>query len=182
MVLTELYILILLVFTIIAAIVAVETKSLISSVISLGAVGVGVSISFLFLRAPDLAIVQIAVEVLLLIFLIRATIGREVVSVKGNIPWQNFLIALILSIMLFMFGVFALKDLPGFGNPIISQVKEAPSNIYIEKGLKETGAANIVTSVILDYRGYDTLGEITVLFTAILGVLTILRGKSKKGA
>ena len=181
MVLTEFYLVLLLVFMIIGAIVAAETKSLISSVISLGVIGVGMSISFLFLNAPDLAIVQIAVEVVYLIFLIRATIGREVISVKGNVPWQNFLIAFILIIALFVFGTFALQELPEFGNAIISQVKEAPSNMYLENGLKETGAANIVTSVILDYRGYDTLGEITVLFTAILGALTILRGKSKKG-
>jgi multicomponent Na+:H+ antiporter subunit B len=180
MVLTEFYLIILLVFMIIGALVAAETKSLISSVISLGAVGVGVSISFLFLNAPDLAIVQIAVEVVYLIFFIRATIGREVISVKGNIPWQNLIVALILIVILFVFGIVALQDLPNFGNPIIAQVKEAPSNLYIEKGLQETGAANIVTSVILDYRGYDTLGEATVLFSAILGALTILRGKSKK--
>ncbi len=181
MVLTELYLVLLLVFMIIGALVAAETKSLISSVISLGAVGVGMSIAFLFLNAPDLAIVQIAVEVVYLIFLIRATIGREVVSVKGNVAWQNFLIALILIVILFVFSIVALQDLPEFGNAIISQVKEAPSNMYLEKGFEETGAANIVTSIILDYRAYDTLGEVTVLFAAILGTLTILRGKSKKG-
>ncbi|MCP4340762.1 MAG: DUF4040 domain-containing protein, partial [Desulfobulbaceae bacterium] len=124
MVLTELYLVLLLVFMIIGALVAAETKSLISSVISLGVVGVGMSIAFLFLHAPDLAIVQIAVEVVYLIFLIRATIGREMISVKGNIPWQNFLIALILIFFLFVFGIGALQDLPKFGTPIISQVKE----------------------------------------------------------
>jgi len=182
MVLIEFYLVILSVFMMIGAVVAAETKSLISSVISLGVVGVGVSISFLFLSAPDLAIVQIAVEVVYLIFFIRATIGREVISVKGNIPWPNLVVAFILILTLFVFGAVAFQDLPGFGTPIIAQVKEAPSNIYLEKGLKETGAANIVAAIILDYRGYDTLGEATVLFTAILGALTILRGKSKKGA
>jgi multisubunit Na+/H+ antiporter MnhB subunit len=40
---------------------------------------------------------------------------------------------------------------------------------------QETGAANIVASIVLDYRAYDTMGEVTVLFTAILGALTVLR-------
>lgn len=180
MVVTELYFVVLLVFMIIGALVAAETKSLISSVISFGAVGVGMSISFLFLNAPDLAIVQISVEVVLLIFLIRATIGREITSVKGNIPGFNMLIALVLLGVFLVFGIMALQELPEFGQAVIAQVQEAPSNTYLGNGLKETGAANIVTSVILDYRAYDTLGEATVLFTAILGALTILRGKAKK--
>ncbi len=45
---------------------------------------------------------------------------------------------------------------------------------YINKGREETGATNIVTSVVLNYRGFDTLGEITILFIAALGVGAIL--------
>ncbi len=66
---------ILLLFIIIAALIAVETKNLLSAVISIGAVGFGASIMFLFLRAPDIAITQIAVEVLGLIILIRVCLG-----------------------------------------------------------------------------------------------------------
>ena len=54
------------------------------------------------------------------------------------------------------------------------------SKRYIASGLQETGAANLVASVILDYRAYDTLGEVTVLFTCIMGALVILRKPSKK--
>ena len=46
---------------------------------------------------------------------------------------------------------------------------------YIEKGLQETGAVNIVTGMILDYRAFDTLGESSVLFTAAMVVLLLLR-------
>jgi len=45
---------------------------------------------------------------------------------------------------------------------------------YIEKGSEETGSRNLVTAIIMDYRLYDTIGEVTVLFTAILGVTLIL--------
>ncbi len=45
----------------------------------------------------------------------------------------------------------------------------------IENGQNDTAANNIVTSIVFDYRGYDTLGEATVLFTAIAGVLVVLR-------
>jgi multisubunit Na+/H+ antiporter MnhB subunit len=62
-------------------------------------------------------------------------------------------------------------------------VQSAPSNQYLADGLKQTGSANIVTSVLLDYRAFDTLGEATVLFAAVLGALAVLRGRawSKRG-
>jgi multisubunit Na+/H+ antiporter MnhB subunit len=46
--------------------------------------------------------------------------------------------------------------------------------------LQQTGAANLVTSVILDYRAFDTLGEATVLFTAAMAVLTVVRRVGRK--
>jgi len=178
---TEISIMVLLVFMIVGALIAAETKSLLSSVISLGAVGVGVSIAFLFIAAPDLAIVQVSVEVLLLLFFIRATIGREVEHVKGQIRWPGLLVAILLCAGVLAFGVYALGSLPSFGSPVISTVKGAPSNLYLEHSLKETGAPNVVAGIILDYRGYDTLGEATVLFASILGALAILRGRARRG-
>ena len=64
--------------------------------------------------------------------------------------------------------------LPQFGEPLMNTAQ-----YYLNNGAADTGAANLVTSIILDYRAYDTLGEIMVLFTAILGALTVLRIKSK---
>lgn len=46
---------------------------------------------------------------------------------------------------------------------------------YIEHGVDEVGGTNIVTDIVFDYRGYDTLGEATVLFTAIAGATALLR-------
>ena len=48
------------------------------------------------------------------------------------------------------------------------------ANYYIKKGIEETGAVNIVTSVVLNYRGFDTLGEVTVLFIAAIGLGAVL--------
>ena len=55
-----------------------------------------------------------------------------------------------------------------------------PSKTYVREGMERTGAANIVTAILLDFRAYDTLGEATVLFCAILGALAILRQKARK--
>jgi multicomponent Na+:H+ antiporter subunit B len=51
---------------------------------------------------------------------------------------------------------------------------------YIEKGVEETGAVNIVTSVVVNYRGFDTLGEVTVLFIASIGLGAVLTAGLKE--
>lgn len=74
----------------------------------------------------------------------------------------------------------AVSYLPTFGqaeNPVNNEV----SARYIENGLQETGAVNIVTGMILDYRAFDTLGESHVLFIATCTVLILLRSDRKKG-
>jgi len=53
---------------------------------------------------------------------------------------------------------------------------------YINEGVKETGSANIVTSVVVSYRGFDTLGEVTVLFIAAIGLGAVLTNTTKKEA
>ena len=74
----------LILLTVIAAIITVVTPNLLYSIISLGAVGFLLAIAFLFLAAPDIAIVQIGVEVVSLVILIRATLGRETQMVKAS--------------------------------------------------------------------------------------------------
>lgn len=160
----------LLLFMVLGAIVAVEIEDLLSSVIAVGAVGLGLSLAFLILKAPDLAITQLVVEILCLIILIRATIKKDIPLIRDG-RWLFNTIATLSFIALFLiFAYFALKELPNFGQPIMRVAKE-----YIEKGLQKTGATNIVASIILDFRGYDTLGEATILFTAVMGVLAVIR-------
>ena len=66
------------------------------------------------------------------------------------------------------------------GEPLEQRAWDAPALTYIDKGTEQTGAGNIVTAVLLDYRGYDTLGEATVLFTAVVGAVALLRRKSRR--
>jgi len=69
-------------------------------------------------------------------------------------------------------------EMPPYGtpNPTFNYVMER----YNKHGLEETGATNIVTGIILDYRAYDTLIETTVLFTATMGALLTLRARRDK--
>jgi multisubunit Na+/H+ antiporter MnhB subunit len=86
----------------------------------------------------------------------------------------------VIVLVILLAGMHVFEQLPVFGSPVFAETAGAASQTYLNKGLEQTGAANIVASVILDYRAYDTLGEATVLFTSIIGVTVILRGKSRK--
>ncbi|MGE5279779.1 MAG: hydrogen gas-evolving membrane-bound hydrogenase subunit E [Deltaproteobacteria bacterium] len=170
----ELYIL--LVFMIIGAIIAVEVKDLLSSVVAVGAVGLALCMAFLVLKAPDVAITQLVVELLALIILIRATLKRDLpFSTSGRWFFNTFITAVFITVFL-MAAVMCLGDLPAFGHPLMRV-----ASMYLKEGLVKTGATNMVAAVILDFRAFDTLGEATVLFTAVIGVLAIVRRTGRKG-
>lgn len=88
---------------------------------------------------------------------------------------------LILAIaLLAIFGIFlAIAELPPYGmvdNPIHNEVSER----YINNSLEDTGVPNMVTSIVLDYRAYDTMFETIVLFTATLAVMVTLKPFKKE--
>lgn len=73
--------------------------------------------------------------------------------------------------------IFSTFDMPDWGDPA-SPASVHVSPRYIERTLSETATPNAVTSVLADYRGYDTLGETTVIFTA--GIVCIMLLRSRK--
>ncbi|MCK9275130.1 MAG: hypothetical protein M0P57_08570 [Syntrophales bacterium] len=76
---------------------------------------------------------------------------------------------------LLMYGT---ADMPDWGDPN-SPANSRISPRYIEKTEIETATPNIVTSILADYRGYDTLGETTVIFTAGVSCILLLRRRRK---
>jgi multicomponent Na+:H+ antiporter subunit B len=169
----ELYLI--LILMIIGAIVAMEIEDSLSSVIALGAVGIGLTLEFLLLRAPDLAITQLVVEILSVIILIKATVGAKVPQERINTRAVYFIFASLFTVMFLAFSYKAIAQLPVFGSPIMKMGSQ-----YIQEAVKKTSATNIVAAIILDFRGYDTLGEATILFTSVIGVLAVLRMIGRK--
>ena len=173
----------LMIFMIIASLKALMTKNLLSAAISLGAVGIGVSLVFLLLRAPDATIPHIVVEILVLLLLIRGTIWGGVRMVSGQRDIFGASVAAVLVLLLLVMLVPVFNEIP-FGAETSWEAKagqmEYSSGYYLNNGLKR-GSPNIVTAILLDYRAYDTLGEATVLFTAIIGTLVLLRRQARKG-
>jgi multicomponent Na+:H+ antiporter subunit B len=163
------------IFMIIGAIIAIRVKDLLSSVIAVGVTGLGVCLTFLVLKAPDLAITQLVVEVLCLIILIRATIRKDLpFSTSGRWFFNTLITLVFIGVFLWMSHI-ALKEMPAFGYPIMKVAKT-----YLVEGLVRTGATNLIAAVILDFRAYDTLGEATILFTAVIGVLAVMRKIGRK--
>ena len=158
-----------------AALIAVEVKDLLSSVIAIGAVGIGLALAFLVMKAPDLAIMQLVVEILSLIILIRATIRKDLpFSSSGR--WAFNTISTVLFIAVFLgLSYFPLKDMQRFGEPLMRV-----SKTYIAEGLARTGAYNILAAITINFRALDTLGETTAFFAAVIGVLAIARRVARK--
>jgi len=160
---------------IVASIIAVEARDLLSTVISVAAAGAGLSIIFLLLGAPDLAITQVVVEVLSLAILIRATVTRKDTTYEAR-P-SSFAVAggLVFCALLFAVCLYAFKGLVPFGDP-----KMTMGLPYLANTFERTGAANAVMGVLLDFRAYDTLGEASVIFTSIIGAYVLLRHVGRK--
>jgi multicomponent Na+:H+ antiporter subunit B len=201
---TDLQLTALLVFMIFGAIIAVEGRDLLSSVISAGLVGFGASIGFLMLGAPELAVTQVVVEITCLVILIRATVVRDETVVhryKDTFAVAAGLLAVGVVLVAAM-AVYVQKGpgrgLPPFGQPVALQPlgeagKAAPrggpsglSRRYLDEGAAGPAdrpapvhLANRVSAVLLDYRAFDTLGQMAVLTTAIVGAMVILRKRGK---
>ena len=115
----------------------------------------------------------------------KKKIYERVFDVEHNAEMRLFqkiyrLFSVLFCISLVLVLLTGVSYLPTFGhaeNPVNNEVPQR----YIENGLQETGAVNIVTGMILDYRAFDTLGESHVLFIATCTVLILLRIDKKKG-
>jgi len=174
----ELTISIILVFMIIGAIYALHAKDLLSAVVAMGIVGYGLVICFLLLKAPDLAIVQIVVETITLVIMVAVVLDstREEIAITLD---RRAIIQMIAGFIvfagLFYFFILAIEHLDPLGAHTLRM-----SETYVNGAVELTGSVNLVTGVLFDFRAYDTLGEAVILYTAALGVLTLLRIKGKK--
>jgi multicomponent Na+:H+ antiporter subunit A len=87
----------------------------------------------------------------------------------------NTISAFVVFAGLFYFYMLAIRNLDPLGAHSLRM-----SEAYVHGAVEKTGSVNLVTGVLFDFRAYDTLGEAVILYTAALGVLTLLRIKGKK--
>ncbi|MCX7771072.1 MAG: DUF4040 domain-containing protein [Proteobacteria bacterium] len=170
--------LLLLVLLVIFALYAVYETDLLSSVVILSAFSLIMTIVWTRLNAVDVAFTEASVGagVSTIIFLsaLSRTKRREEITRNGKkLNIYNFLASLIVIFTgsVLIYGTFDMPDFGDFDAPVNNAI--APRYIY--GSMAELGIKNFVTSILAAYRGYDTLGETTVIFTAGVAVVILLR-------
>ena len=165
---------ILIIFMIIIAIVAVELKDMISSVIAIGALGLMLSLSFLLLKSPDLAFILLIVEVVTLTFLVKATLETSHVAQRGTEIMFNIVVLIFICFFLIL-SYAALRQISEFGSPIMRLGKN-----YIDEVAARTNSTNVVSAISVFFRGYDSLGGLLILFAVTIGIKSITDQTGRK--
>jgi multicomponent Na+:H+ antiporter subunit B len=102
------------------------------------------------------------------------------IDIEENTRWQQMkkILSVALTVAFISILLIALSEGPTFGNAS-NPANNYVSSRYIDQGISDTGAINIVTGIVLDYRAFDTFGEAAVLFAAVISVIIVLN-KSKE--
>lgn len=180
--------LLLMAILIITAIAVAFTKRNLTAIIIFTTYSLVMSILWILIKSPDLAITEAAVGAgitSLLFYITLRDVGELVSTTKvkkrkkskkteSNLAYNFFSILFTLGIVsILLYTISFLPEQGGFNVPALNEVFDR----YVSSGVEETGAINIVAAVILDYRAFDTFGEATMLFTATMGVVSLLRKK-----
>ena len=168
--------LVLIVFVFLTAIAALRVQELVSAIFLLGAYSFFIALLWATLGALDVSFTEAMVGVgastiFMILGLFRAK--RHVAKAKPS-RVRGYALALI--ILIAGFFVWGSMDLPAFGNA------QAAANAYLSpyyliNSIKDMHTPNAVTAIVVDYRGFDTLIETAVIFTAAVSCLVIMKEK-----
>jgi multicomponent Na+:H+ antiporter subunit B len=131
---------------------------------------------YVVMDAVDVAFTEAAVgagiSTVLMLETLALTTGQE------KVKRRNGLVPFIMVVVTGAVLIYGTLDMPSYGDPG-APIHRHVAPRYIEESGREVGVPNIVTSVLASYRSHDTLGEVTVIFTATVGVLALI-GRSRR--
>lgn len=170
----QLIIIILLAFLLSIAIGIIVLQDLLSAVILLGLYSLVAAVVFVVMDAVDVAFTEAAVgsgiSTILLLGALSFTQPGQTPRRRHNSPMALLFVVLTGSLL-----IYGTLDMPWYGSSE-SPAQSHPeiARHYLLESAQETGLPNVVTSVLASYRGYDTLGETVVVFTAGIAVISLL--------
>lgn len=162
---------------VVAAVGASITRRRIAAALMLGAVGFAMAAFYVVQGAPDLALTQFAIETLatVLFVLVLRFLPREFVDERAAIRLP---IRLVVAGMTFV-GIFVFALVAAQARSDVPQTSVSAE--MIERSVPDGEGSNVVNVILVDFRGFDTLGEITVLAVAALGLVALARAARRPG-
>ena len=161
----------------VTAIAAVRLRDLFAVAMMFGIYSLLAAVMFVLLDAVDVAFTEAAVGVGISTVLMLGTIGLVGRYERGAVRSSVLPLAVVVATGATL--IYGTLDMPHFGDPT-APVHQHVAPVYITESPQQTGIPNVVTSILASYRGYDTLGELAVIFTAGVGVLALLGLRRRK--
>lgn len=164
----------LLVFVVSSALATAFLRDVLGSIIAFSAYSLGIAIVWVFLRAPDVGLTEAAVGAGVMTVLFLVTIAKTTrPSDERSLERVNYR-AVGVAIALVVVLSTTLFALPPVGAADSAVVTDDVTRYYLENAYEETEVKNVVTAVLAAYRGFDTLGEVVVVYTAGVSLLLVL--------
>ncbi len=138
------------------------------SVIMLSVAGLMVALTFARFSAPDLALTQISVEIVTIVLLLLA-----LYFLPQHSPAESSRLRILRDALL---AITAGAGTAAIAWALMTRPLHSISSFFLDNSVSGGGGANVVNVILVDFRGFDTLGEITVLAIAALGVYALLDG------
>jgi multicomponent Na+:H+ antiporter subunit A len=156
----------------VAALAATLVKSRLTALVLVGVVGTGMALLFVFFSAPDLALTQLMIEVLSVVLLVMVLYRLpRVVRRSGMVSrLRDLVLAVAVGAMMTGFVLTAAR---------VARDDDV-SAYHLAQSVPAAHGRNVVNVILVDFRALDTLGEITVLAAAGLGVIALMRGRRGK--
>lgn len=157
---------------------AIRLRDLFAVVMLFGIYSLVSASLFVILDAVDVAFTEASVGAGVATVFMLSTLALTTSREKTPVPHKPLLPLLVVTItgLALVYGTW---DIPRYGDPA-NPIHHHLVQRFIEDSPKEIGIPNVVTSVLASYRGYDTLGETTVVFTAAIGVLVLIGGARRR--
>ena len=176
----------LVVFVVSTAVATALLRDILASIVVFAGFSLGISIIWVILQAPDVALTEAAVGAGVMSVLLLVTVARTARSPDDTPLVSVNPKALAAVLVLVLVLTATLPALPPVGDasaPVLQEANEGgttPYGYYVENAYDETGVENAVTAVLVFYRGFDTFGEAVVVFSAVVGALILFGGGMRR--